>query len=135
MHRRRRELACPGIVTPGDYRAQVWTVGWEYFTVMGVHVQGIFFTFARTRGQSFTSLDCNKNKKLKVNKQTKTDRSKMQKIRLVLFYAWDYNTCCARVYKLPTSNYYYYFLFSSVFLFLILIFFLRHCFLFTVIII
>jgi hypothetical protein len=60
----------------------------------------------------------------------------MQKIRLVLFYAWNYNTCCARVYKLPTSNYYYYyFLFSSVFLFLILIFFLRHRFLFTVIII
>jgi hypothetical protein len=49
-------------------------------------VQVIFFTFARTRGQSFTSLDCNKNKKLKVNKQTKTDRSKIQKIRLVLFF-------------------------------------------------
>jgi hypothetical protein len=59
----------------------------------------------------------------------------MQNIRLVLFYAWDYNTSCARVYKLPTSNYYYYFLFSSVFLFLIFIFFLRYCFLFTVIII
>jgi hypothetical protein len=70
-----------------------------------------------------------------IAKQTKTDRSKMQKIRLVLFYAWNYNTRCARVYKLPTSNYYYYFLFSSVFLFLILIFFLRHRFLFTVIII